>query len=346
MKTKHSILSLSSICLLFMIGQVLQAQIISVNISFNNTGNTAIDGEETFGVAALDTVVGGWNNIGWTFENLLLSDGTESPVNLEVGFFNDRNYFGPGYINTPLNYGAPHYAATNDDPGTNLTFNNLRDVFPEGYYIIAYVSGFAANPGEGFVTDGRTSYYFTPPTDNKTVLTPENILRTTVTQDPGSGNFPEAHYAVFGSKEAPIFFPFITIRVDTVDGGAVSICGVQIVSASDVVVKTDWAGYTIDPDGYVDTGDAFMGLLNYGTDPAGMMGWLYSVDVGEWLYIPEAEVVPGTGGWAYMNDPSELQLTDWGQGWYFSYALNTWVFAPGETLASSPAWVYAVDMSM
>lgn len=295
MKTTSSLVRLFfSAFVLGLFGGALNAKIISVNIGAEG-GNTKVDGDETFGVAALDTVVGGWNNIGWNFENLLWEDGTESTVGVNVSFPNERQFFGAGYINTPLNFGAPHYAGTSDDPGTGLSFYNLSANFPDGFYIIVYMGGFLANEG-GLVTNGRTTFYYRPPADNKTALTPESLIEATDTTDPGAGNYEGAHYAVYGSKDLPITADFYSLRVDVIAGGAVAINGVQIVSASEEVVTSDWAGYPVDETGWANTAD-WLGWVNVTDGP-----WIWMLAFNNYGWIPE-EGVTDSGAWVYLLNP-------------------------------------------
>ncbi len=293
-KTSSLIRLILSACAIGFLGTALDAKIISVNIGAEG-GNTKVDGDETFGVAALDTVVGGWNNIGWNFENLLWEDGTESTVGVNVSFPNERQFFGPGYINTPLNFGAPHYAGTSDDPGTGLSFYNLSANFPDGFYIIVYMGGFVANEG-GLVTNGRTTFYYRPPADNQTALTPETLIEATDVTDPGAGNYKGAHYAVYGSKDLPITADFYSLRVDVIAGGAVAINGVQIVSASEEVVSSDWAGYPVDENGWADTAD-WLGWVNVTNAP-----WIQILALDNYGWIPE-EGVSDSGAWVYVLNP-------------------------------------------
>jgi hypothetical protein len=54
-----------------------------------------------------------------------------------------------------------------------------------------------------------------------------------------------------------------------------------------------WAGYPIDSDGFVDTGD-WMGLLYVGDPP-----WIWRYDISQWWYMPESLVSEG-GAWAFI----------------------------------------------
>jgi hypothetical protein len=323
------------------------SQIISVNIGAGG-GNTKIDDSESFGVAELGTIVRHWNNIGWHTAGLKWHTGEISTVDVDVKFFNERNFFNANYANTPLNYGVPHYTATNDDPGTGLTFYNLFANFPDGYFVIVYVSGFigAANPNSGsLVTDDRTTYYFRAQNPVAEQLTPYNILRATDTANPGAGNFKEAHYAVFGSRENPLRSSSFSYRVDLLAGGGVMTGGVQIVSATAEPIDLGWAGYPIDDQGFTETGDGFLGRLWVGTAELDAGDWTYSPAASQWLFIREVRVHPGVGAWVYTPDVAALQPSnDLGQ-WFYSQALGTWVGTKGQIANSGPAWLYVLNLA-
>lgn len=319
-----------------------QGRIISMNLAPAQTGNAAIDPEETYGVPELGSVTGNWSNESWNKTDLKWDDGSLSTVGMDVQFRNERLFFGPGFINTPMNYGVPHYEATPTDPGTGLDFYNLDQNFPDGYFVIVYIMAFIKDPTTaGSVTNGRTTFYFRPPADNQTPVTPDLLLQTTVTSDPGAGNYPEAHYAVFGSKELPLSSPFLSIRIGHVGGGGVGLGGVQIVSASDIVVPTGWAGYEINEMGMVDTGPAFLGWLAVETESM----WVYSFSLKQWIAADPAYVAASDGAWFFTGEAANLELVDIDGNWSYSAALDTWIWVPGGAV-SGPAWVFAVDSSL
>lgn len=197
--------------------------IISVNISTGAAGNTAVDGEETFGVAAEETVVGNWNNIR-PFSNqagLRRDDGTNSGVEAVSRNGGGEQFWGADYINTPWNYGVAHWPGTQGPVTVQL--NNLAAEYPAGYYAIVYVGGAPANSGAA-ISDGTTTYFFQTP--NPRDLTP---MQTTDTED--DGVYPVANYAVFGSSEAPLTADSITFRIPTgsVVGTQAGIGGVQVI---------------------------------------------------------------------------------------------------------------------
>ncbi|NDV62795.1 hypothetical protein G0Q06_10065 [Puniceicoccales bacterium CK1056] len=61
----------------------------------------------------------------------------------------------------------------------------------------------------------------------------------------------------------------------------------------DEVIADTWAGYPIGPDGYVNTG-SFLGWIYV----RGTGDFIWSVDQGKYIYLPEA-LVSGSGAWSY-----------------------------------------------
>ena len=207
----------------------LPQAIISVNLASETTGTSAIDGDETFGVPALNTVVGNWNNLPGAAQNLNWDDGTSNTVGIDLNQPNGTSFFGAGYINTPMNFGLDHYLGSSDEPGTAIVAYNLSPNFPGGYYVIAYLTGFIKNT-DALATDGIRTFYYQTPNPAPASFTVDDLVETTVTTDPGAGNAPFAQYAVFGSVDEPLTAGDITIRVDALFGGGVGIGGLQIVA--------------------------------------------------------------------------------------------------------------------
>lgn len=215
------------------------AQIISVNIAGAATGDTAVDGTETFGVAELDTVVGHWTNVVATTAGstaapvtvsatgLAWSDGTASTVDFSAQYAAAvGNIAAAGYINTPLKYGLAHYPITDDTKGTTFTVTNLNANFANGYYVIVYLSGFATNDGAS-VTAGGTTYYYRSPDLPSTPLS--SLVLTTSTVFPAAANdAPIAEYALFGSTGSPLSADSFTVDLDALYGGPI-LAGLQIV---------------------------------------------------------------------------------------------------------------------
>lgn len=199
--------------------------IISVNIAFGNnvSGNTAIDGEETFGVAAEGTVVGNWNNVA-PFSNqgnLIRDDGSSSGVEAQSRNGGGEQFWGADYINTPWNYGLAHYSGTGG--AVSIQLSNLETEFPGGYYVIVYVGGAPANTGAA-VSDGTTTYFFQ-------TLNPRSLTPVQITDTADDGVYQAGNYAVFGSRDAPLTADRITFRIPTgsVLNANAGIGGLQVV---------------------------------------------------------------------------------------------------------------------
>lgn len=200
--------------------------IISVNISFNASGNTAIDPGDVFGVASEETVVGNWNNMtAWGAANALASliraDGTASGVAAVGRNGGGQQYWGADYVNTPWNYGLSHFVGTTG--AVSLEFSKLGQEFPHGYYAIVYIGGVALNLGAA-VTDGTTVYYFQTP--NPADPTPMQVTDTV-----DDGVYQTGNYVVFGSVEFPLTSDSIVFSIPTgsVASNNAGIGGVQLV---------------------------------------------------------------------------------------------------------------------
>jgi hypothetical protein len=215
-------------CLL-VICPLLSARIISINVASGTSGTTAIDGAEMFGVPELGTVVGNWNNINGS-ASLRRSDGSLSAVAVTLVAPGGYNFYGAPYVNTPLNYGQQHYAAT--AKGTGLTFQGLQREFPTGFLAIVYLTGFVSNTGAS-VTDGSTTFYYQTANPLPASFAPTDLIRTTLTTAPAAGQAPVAHYAVFGSSDAPLTADTIQFSIDLLSGGGAGFGGVQLVAVGD-----------------------------------------------------------------------------------------------------------------
>lgn len=203
------------------------AQIVSVNV-IQNPGNNSqqIDIGETFGIASLGTVVGGWNNLNANSTlNLADSTGFFTTVDLTLTQPNGQATFNNAYTNTPLFAGLDDYTTTTTP--VSMAFSDLNATFSGGYYAIVYVGGFNANTGAS-ITDGSTTYFYK--VDPAPVNPYGTFIRTTQTTDLGLGNNPIAQYAVFGSTSSPLTADSITFTIDTLYGGGANLGGVQLVA--------------------------------------------------------------------------------------------------------------------
>jgi hypothetical protein len=201
------------------------AQIVSVNIAQNlGTDIQQIDSDETFGVAAYGSVVGGWLNLNTAANNLTDSLGLVTTVDIALSQPNGQATFNAAYGDTPLHAGLDDYTTTVNP--VSITLSDLNATYASGYFAIVYVGGFNANTGAS-ISDGSSTYYYKPlPSPSA----PVTFQQTTQTSDLGAGNNPTAQYAVFGSIGSPLTANSITFTLDTLSGGGSGLGGIQIVA--------------------------------------------------------------------------------------------------------------------
>jgi len=207
-------------------GFTASAQITSVNLIQNpGNNNQQIDVGETFGIASLGTVVGGWNNLNAGTLNLADSSGLATTVDFTLTQPNGQATFNNAYTNTPLFAGLDDYTTT--PTPVSLTLSDLNATFTAGYYAIVYVGGFNANTGAS-ISDGTSTFFYRA--DPAPIAPYGSFLQTTQTTDLGLGNNPIAQYAVFGSSSSPLSADSITFTIDTLYGGGSGLGGVQLVA--------------------------------------------------------------------------------------------------------------------
>lgn len=227
------ILALAAASTLF-VGANSRAQTVSVNLVQNlGNNNQQIDVGETFGIASLGTVTGGWTNLNADANNLLNNLGTATTVNISLAQPNGQATFNNAYTNTPLFAGLDDYTTTTTP--VSITLSGLDATYASGYFAIVYVGGFNANTGAS-ITDGTTTYYYRP--DPAPVSPYGTFAQTSQTTDLGSGNNPIAQYAVFGSPSTPLSADSVTFTMDTLYGGGSGLCGVQLVAAPEPASAT------------------------------------------------------------------------------------------------------------
>lgn len=205
---------------------------ISVNLTDFATDVQQIDSDETFGIAAEGSVVGGWVNLNRnnTATDLANDLGAATTVDLTLTAPNGWASFNAAYDDTPLKGGIDDYTGTANP--TSLTLSGLNATFPDGCRVIVYLSGFNSNEGAS-ITDGSTTYHFRTIGSPVAPVAPVTLVRTTDTTDDGSGTAPEAQYAVFGSEPSPLTADSITFTLDTIHGGGSAIGGVQVIGPAD-----------------------------------------------------------------------------------------------------------------
>jgi hypothetical protein len=228
-KRKHIPTSVAAILAIaaFCLSDRAPAAVISVNF-IQDSGNASqqIDANETFGIASLETVVGGWLNVNGPASNLPDAAGNPTPVRLlALTQPNGQATFNSAYVNTPLFAGIDDYPATVNP--TSVTFTNLADCFPYGYKVIAYVGGFNTCSNAS-ISDGATAFYYRT---LSAPVAPVSLVRSTTTSNPGNLNAPVAQYAVFGEPEL-LTANSLTLTLDTLYGGGSGLCGVQFVGVA------------------------------------------------------------------------------------------------------------------
>lgn len=203
------------------------ATVVSINLTEFANDIQQINSDETFGIAAEGSVVGGWVNLNQTLTATNVADSGGSPTTVDVSGTAPNGWasFNAAYDDTPLKAGIDDYTGTGSP--TTIVLADLNATFASGYKIIVYLTGFNGNTGAS-ISDGTTTYFF------QTIGSPSapvTLVRTTDTTDNGAGTAPEAQYAVFGSDVAPLTANSITLTLDTLYGGGSGLGGVQIVSA-------------------------------------------------------------------------------------------------------------------
>lgn len=200
-------------------------RVVSINLTEFASDLQQIDSDESFGIAAENSVVGNWVNLNQTASatNLENDLGAATTVDLNLTHPNGWATFGNAYDDTPLKGGVDDYVGTANP--TSLTLSDLQATFPWGCKVIVYVGGYTASTGAS-ITDGLTTYFYRPmgaPT------APVSFVETTDTTDDGPGTAPEAQYAVFGDAGTPVSADSITFTVTALYGGGAAIGGVQII---------------------------------------------------------------------------------------------------------------------
>jgi hypothetical protein len=197
--------------------------IIGLNVHHATTGwnldKETMTGSETFGIPALLTETGNWNNTNAAMSNLLWGDGSGSTVGFTKSGGTYATWNGV-HNDTPFRAGAVAWPAATQ----TLTFDNLTANFPDGYYAIVYLTGGISNSAAQ-VTDGSVTYYFQTPNPASSTLTEITDTNPTDGYDVGS-------YAVFGSSASPLTADSLTITLNGTQGDWAAIGGVQLVTAT------------------------------------------------------------------------------------------------------------------
>jgi hypothetical protein len=331
------------------------AGVISVNLTASTSTNQQVATGQPYGVPTQNSRVAGWLNLNQTLNatGLPLSDGYPSTVSLTGTAPNGWGTCNGAYNQTPLLGGIDDYTGTVNP--TSVTLSHLAASFPNGYKVIAYVSGYNSNTGAS-ISDGTSTCFY------QTLNDPQNeffgtLLQTTVTNDPGEGRAPFAQYAVFG-ETMRLTNDTLTLTLDALYGGGAILGGFQILSPGQFTthgLPHGWFeayGIPIDDqaDDDLDFAPAWKEFVA-GTDPTDGDSFLKVIDVqqvGDDLALTWLGGATGfQGNWSLCISTN---LTDWTLLESKTIprnpsSTNTWLHAngvrSGETLFYRPCVEYA-----
>lgn len=120
-----------------------------------------------------------------------------------------------------------------------------------------------------------------------------------------------------------------TITATTNDGDFTATANINI-EGEDIA---NWAGFTIQDERFVNSGNGFLGLIDIQNEP-----WIFCEDLAIWLYLPETHVT-ANGAWAFVVDPGTFIRYEL-SNWLVAPPLNTWLKASADNDAQ---WFYFVN---
>ncbi len=210
-----------------------QGQIVSLNITRDGPGSQWIGAGTNYGIASLGTVTDGWVNLQQPtnlVSDVNFASGTPSTVDAIVSSFTGGAWSvgNSVYTNTPLFSWVNDSAVGGATP--TFTVSDINASFPDGYFVVAYFSGFLNCTGAS-VSDGTDTFYFRPLNSGNIGSFNGTLTETTQTTDLGANNNPFAQYAVFGSTATPRTADSLTFTVTMLSGtGGAGLGGLQIVA--------------------------------------------------------------------------------------------------------------------
>lgn len=112
----------------------------------------------------------------------------------------------------------------------------------------------------------------------------------------------------------------------------------EINSPGSAQLEYHWTSPDSGTDGWVDTGDGFLGWI--WQDVPGS-GWVYNLALNRFIYSP-ASPEAGTGVWMYVSDWTGIDVyKDPSPGfYYYLYPLDTWIQAESEISTGEGRWAY------
>ena len=103
-----------------------------------------------------------------------------------------------------------------------------------------------------------------------------------------------------------------------------------------------WAGQPVHEEGWTFGAERFLGWIWVGEETGS--GWIYSLAVGDYLYLPENHLSLW-GGWAYFPSLAKAGLLDGGSadGWYYATPLKTWTYSPEAVSGAERGWAFILN---
>jgi len=100
------------------------------------------------------------------------------------------------------------------------------------------------------------------------------------------------------------FVDWDTVWMRVGASGGARILNVRISDLSGAAELTEWAGYPVDENGWIHTGD-LMGSLYVAQAPVGDWGWVWSMDLSNWFWVNEADIGGSMqpGFWSFIVAP-------------------------------------------
>jgi hypothetical protein len=183
----------------------------AVSINWKEFAGGVNDVADGYGVEAANN----WNNShqGSAWNDALLSSGAASTIDVSVSNPGGWETAGGSALNgSAMRGGIGIYAA-----GGSVTLSQINGTF-ETYDVIVYVGGFNAAGNAGSVTDGTSTYYYSPLNPYST-----SLIQSTDT-DGATGGYDSGTYVRFNGLTADS----TTISMSQVQGGMI-LGGIQVV---------------------------------------------------------------------------------------------------------------------
>jgi pectate lyase len=109
---------------------------------------------------------------------------------------------------------------------------------------------------------------------------------------------------------------------------------------------TRWEGPEVATEGWVDTGNGFLGWLWCGE--GGDSPWVYPLALGQYVYLP-ADYATEAGGWGYLPRLAGIEkrpLEAYGSGWYGLNGLDGAAYLGSEVEGDGRGWLYMANTGL